>query len=217
MTTPTTAEITNRLEQAGPALSEEDWRLARTATRLLAEGEPLELERLAEALGRPVQEVDQALAKLPWAYRDGNQRLAFFGGLSVAETRHRLHLDDRTLYATCAMDSLFLPPVLGEETRIESTCPTTGQRIALTVSREGVRDVSPPGVVVSFLLPDENGYSDDARRNIGLFCHNIHFFVSHEAAQQWIAQHEGTFELSIQDADELARSYSAQRMFGVHE
>lgn len=208
MTTPTTTDqLAQQLNQALPPLSDEDRRVARTLVRLLADGDPVAPERLAAALGGSTREATEAIAVLPFVYRDEAERVVGFWGLSIGEMPHRLRADGQNLYTWCAWDTLFLPIALGEQVEVESICPTTAQPITLTVSPEGVRDVHPSGAVMSFLLPGEQGFGGDVIRG---FCHYVHFFASDEAARAWTAEHEGTFELSIEDGFELGRRWAAQ-------
>lgn len=213
------AELFKGLEAAfRPMTGEHDRRLAGTLYRLLAEGQPVETGRLAEAVDSPEGEVAADLAEAPFeviVYQDDQGRVVGFGGLAVAElgeTPHRLHVGGPELYAWCADDALFLPIVLDREARVESSCPTTGERITLTVSPEGVSDLEPSGAVMSFLDPGTleargvEGWGGDVIRN---GCHFIHFFASDEAAQAWISQHPGTIQLSIEDGFELGRRWIA--------
>ncbi|MGH2962540.1 MAG: organomercurial lyase [Solirubrobacterales bacterium] len=225
MTTRTTATELAKGPQAAfaPMTGEGERRLATTLFNLLAEGEPVEIGRLAQAAGRQETEVVADLAKPPFeplVYRDRGGRVVGFGGLGVAalgETRHRLQLDGRELYAWCAEDALFLPIVLNREVRVESSCPVTGERISLTVSPEGFTDLEPSGAVMSFLDPPafeargEESWGGDVIRN---GCHFIHFFASNEVAQAWISEHPGTLQLAIEDGFEVGRRWVAYA-FGV--
>lgn len=205
----TAATLVNDLEAAIPAAH--DRRLAFTLARMLGEGEPVAAGRLAAALGRPEPEVAKELASLPGVYRDDDERVVGSWGLSVVEMPHRLRVEGRELYAWCAWDTLFLPIVLGETAEVESSCPTSGERISLTVSPDGVSDVSPTGTVMTFLLPGDDGFSGDVIRS---FCHFVHYVASSDAAGSWTSEHEGTFQLTIEDGFELARFWAA-RLFGV--
>lgn len=216
MTTRTTAaELLEPLEATfPPARSADDRWLASTLFRLLAKGDPIEDARLAGAVGRPEAEVTASLGEPPFEsllYRDDHQRIVGFAGLAVgdlAKSPHRLRLDGPELSAWCAGDALFLPVVLDGEARVESRCPGTGERITLTVSPEGFRDLEPSGAVMSWLLPDELAARAEAGGDvIRNFCHFIHFFVSEEAAQEWIAQHPGTTQISIADGFEIGRRW----------
>jgi alkylmercury lyase len=96
---------------------------------------------------------------------------------------------------------MFLPELLGESANVTSRCPSTGRPIFLTLTPDGPVDLDPPEAVMSFLEPEERFGSNV----ITSFCRYVHFFVSSEAAATWIADHPGTFELSIDDAYRLAQ------------
>jgi len=212
---PTIADLLDKLENALPPLTDQDRSLARTCVSLLADGQPVRIERLAGALGRPQWEVDEDLAKLSWVYRDDQNRVIGYGGALVIETPHRLLVDGREFYAMCAGDALLLPLSLDRETRVESTCPTTKKRITMTVSSAGVRNLTPAGVVMSYPLPGDDGYSFTGDL-AGRLCSYAHFFASEDAAKSWIAAHQGACQLSIEDGFTLAQWWTA-RLFGVGE
>jgi alkylmercury lyase len=203
---------------ASPALTDADRRLVRALTRLMVQDGPVPTARLAGALGRPREEVEEALDALPFIYHDEQGHIVGFWGLSAVETPHRLVQDGRQVYAWCAQDTLFLSIVLDilfdRPVRVESTCPTTGARIRLDVSSSGVTGVEPEGVVMSFLRPPDPAaaLSGDAVTNL---CHFIHFFASEEAAREWTTAHEGTFPLEIEDAWPFARETALHEWFGV--
>jgi hypothetical protein len=115
------------------------------------------------------------------------------------------------LFAFCAMDALYLPFLLDEKIGIESTCQTTGEPITLTVSPEGPSEVSPASTAVSLRIPAE-GFTGESSQVIENACHFTHLFASDEAAEQWAAQHDGVFVVSIEDASELAAGSLAPRL-----
>lgn len=115
-----------------------------------------------------------------------------------------------TLYAWCALDTLLLPLALGRMARVRSTPPAGGGTVELTVDAAGVRDITPPGAVMTLLRPSEALGVDVS----GRFCCFVHFFASEEAAQTWAERVEGTFVVSIEDGAELGRLL-AGRMFGA--
>jgi alkylmercury lyase len=179
---------------------------------LLADGLPVEIERLSDAMGRPAPEVDGDLARLPWVFRDDQNRVIGYGGAILLETPHRLLIDGRQLYSSCAGDALFLPFIF-DGARVESTCPTTKEQINLTVSAAGVSDITPADVVMSYPLPGDDGFSFTGDL-VSRLCSFAHFFASEEAAEAWTAKHEGAFPLSIEDGFTLAQWWAA-RLYGI--
>jgi alkylmercury lyase len=123
-----------------------------------------------------------------------------FWGLSIRPMPHRITVNAHTLYTWCAWDTLFLPELLGATAEIESTCPTTGQPITLTVDGTKVTGRHPAETVLSFLHRDEPFDAD----SIATFCHYVHFFANPEAAAEWTGEHEGTFTLSLADGSAVA-------------
>jgi alkylmercury lyase len=145
-------------------------------------------------------------------FRDEDGRVIGFLGLSVVEFgEHRIELDGRRLTAWCAWDTLFLPGLLGRSARVRSRCPVTGETISLTVSSDGPSGLRPAATVLSFMAP-ERPFDADVLRS---FCQFVHFFASQTAADEWIAQHPGTFTLSIDDGFELGRRTNAAALGGA--
>ena len=175
---------------------------ALTLLRLLAQGEPVDVQCLSEAVGLPAAYVDQTLERSPGVFRDDRHRVVGFMGLSVIEiSDHRIHIGGRSLWAWCAWDTLFLPELLGETSRVSSRCPSTGAGISLTVTPNGPVDLAPPEMVVSFLAPEQRFDANVLQS----FCHFVHFFASPDAVASWTAEHPGTFPLSIDDAYRLGQ------------
>lgn len=86
--------------------------------------------------------------------RDERGRLVGFG-LTLHPTPHAFTSDRRTLYAWCATDALQFPGSLDRAGVVESTCPATGTRIRVELTRTEVLDVDPPEAVVSKVRPTE--------------------------------------------------------------
>ena len=88
--------------------------------------------------------------------RDGEGRIVG-AALTANPTPHRVRFDSQRLYAWCALDTLFIPGLVGRSATVESTCPTSGAPIRLTVTPEGVDAADPIGAVVSVVLPGAGG------------------------------------------------------------
>lgn len=181
---PTVDQYWEALRAALPELSPEDQRAAVALYRKLAQGRPLGAGDVAEALEVSVDD--------------------------TAPMHHRFTVNGRTLWTWCAWDSLFIPEILGETARIESSDPGTGEVVRLTVSPTRVEAVEPEGAVVSFLLPDAHDFDTSAANVMAKFCHFVFFFASRGSGERWVARHPGTFLYSVDDAFALAKRLNAQ-------
>jgi len=204
------SELADRL--VGGAMARFDGRSRRVAVnlyRLLAEGSPVPLARLAAAVNLPVETVSEILSRYA-TFSDGGGAIIGFGGLTVVEMLpHRFQLEGRTLYTWCAWDSLFIPGILGKPADVASRDPITRTPISLAVAPDGVKEVWPQSAVLSFLAPDRTF----DRNVIADFCHFVHFFSSPETGDAWTAQHPGSFLLSVENAFMLGQVTNA-RNFG---
>jgi alkylmercury lyase len=194
--------LATRIAAFMPDLDPPLQRAALTLLGLLAQGKPVEVQRLSEALAMPATYLDETLERSPGVFRDDHGRIVGFIGLSVAQiSDHRLHIDERSLWAWCAWDTLFLPELLGETVRVSSRCPSTGTPISLTVTPDGPTDLVPREAVVSFVVPQQQFDANVLKS----FCHFVHFFASPDTAASWTAEHPGTFPLSVDDAYRLGQ------------
>ncbi len=187
-------------------LSADEQRLVVEIYRALLRGEAPTADDVADRLQADPRRVQATVAEWPGAYFDKQQRIEGFWGLSRAEMAHRVTVDGRTTYAWCAFDPLFILPVAGVTGMVTSTCPVTGQRIRLTVTPDGVRDLSPHDVVVSLLAPTGRF---DANVRV-TFCHYVLFFASPDAGKEWTATHPDTFLLNMRDAFAIARQVNRE-------
>lgn len=191
-----------------PALTESQARIGIGLFRMLAEGKPVSLERLAEQLSLPADEVSTMLATLPLVFHDDEGRIVAFWGLGLGKTRHRVEVDGRTLYAWCLPDTLYFPRVLGKSVHVRSMSPA-GHEFSLLVRPDGVENVSPEGGVVSFVQLEGKQFDDNVINN---FCHYQYLFTSEEEGYRWAEEQptdililtvdEG-FELMARIADAL--------------
>ena len=123
---------------------------------------------------------------------------------------HRLRHAGTVLSAWCAFDPLFLARIIGD-LQVTTADPVTGEAITYHMSPDGAIDgASHPDAALSFLRPDKP-WADDVQTT---FCHYVHHFTSPSTAQRWTAAHPGTFVISLDDAAELARRFTA-RTFGT--
>jgi len=154
---------------------------------------PVEVERLAAATGRPVDET-LALARqfLKVNVQDGLVHL----DLSAAGTpaRYRLQIGARTIdVGGCAPDIVWIALLAGTPIHAEATCPATRSPIRVDFTPDGVGRVEPPSTVIAVISPlapqlQQLSSREQADADI---CSQQPFFASAEAAAHWQAQHRG--------------------------
>jgi alkylmercury lyase len=188
-----------------PKLDSFEQRLSRQLYRLLAQGRPVERAELAQRLGSEVKTVNKILEGWPAVFSDSRNRVVGYWGLTIPgahSTRHQMTINGRKLFAWCAWDTLFLPQLLAETAKVESTSPNSEAMVRLKVTPDRVEWQDPADAHMSFLLPDPEWVKNDVLTS---FCNFIHFFPSRHAGETWAEQHAGTFLLTIDEAHLLAR------------
>jgi alkylmercury lyase len=199
-------ELAEAMLAARPGLSSAGRELVRAIYRRLALGRPIPETTLAAETRQSSAWVHETLRYWPGVFRDDQQHIIGFWGLTVADMPpHRYTVGDVTLSTWCAWDTLFITPILDRTCSVESVDASTGEPVALTVTPTAVMSTSTPGVVVSFLDPAGKFDTDVIER----FCHYVHFFDRPENGERWCAKHPGTFLLDLADAFTLARRYAA--------
>ncbi len=212
-TSSTDIDQASAMMDAVPALGEDAKRLAVELYRQLALGEPVRQESLAEALGVPSEEIAALLQDEQlkgWVFYDDENSVIGFRGLAIRKMLHRFEVDGRTLYTWCAIDSLFIPDLLGKPAKVESRDPHTGTAITLTVTPDGVESVEPAAAVMSILIGDPEVVKTNPTKVMASFCHHIFFLESPETGAEWAAQHgEGTFLVTLDEAFALGKRFNA--------
>ncbi len=207
--------ILRRLGSEMPALSASAQAVALGLYRALAGGRPVSRAGLATATDRSPAEIDQLFDDGPFrdlvVHNDGGEVVGF-GGLSLNPTAHRLRVGDRSLYAWCAWDTLFLPHILGATADIESRDPTTGESIRLRVSPSGIDFADPTSPLVSFVASDGTPKKCNVEEAIAAFCDHVHFFATPESAERWIGARDDAFLLPLDDAFRLGRLRNQARL-----
>ncbi len=177
-------------------------RVAVAVYQLLADGNPVPVSAIANRSGTDSAFVEQALGGWPGVFRGEDGNVIGFWGLAVPEMAHRFHAQGgKPIYAWCALDPFLIVPVIQRTARVESTDPVTAQPITMTVTPDGVEDLSPASAVVSLLAPDKP-FDRDV---IQTFCHFVLNFASRESAHQWASGREHIVVFPVTDAFEVGR------------
>lgn len=205
-------QLLTALLAARPAMDDDDRALAVAVYRRLALGDPVREAELGSDTGQPVAGVHRRLRSWPGVYRNQDQDLIGFWGLTIADTPpHRYRVRDVQLWTWCAWDTLFITRILSATAHVESVDAHTAEPITLTVATNGTISSRRSEMVLSFLDPAGRFDADI----IASFCHYVHFFAHPDHGHRWTAQHPGTYLLSLDDAVEVGQRFADDLLPGT--
>ena len=200
--------VTESVLRLFPRLNDVEERISLGLYRLLAKGEPVPADLVAEVADMSVDAVKSTLGSWYGVQRDSAGRVTGYWGLTIAPTRHRLRVDNRTLFTWCAWDTLFLPQLLDATAVVQSQCPVSGDPVSLEISPAGYRWQSDAPLLVSFVLPEQAAVEADV---VSSFCCHVHFVHGPAAGERWMARNPGTFLLTLEEAWQLGMERNASR------
>jgi alkylmercury lyase len=202
-----------RLQAIAQAISKRQERYQRHTllfdqlVRLLVQGRPVAPELLARRLHRDLEEVRSALQAHPEVEYDAQGNLVG-SGLTLVPTTHQFRVEQRTLFAWCAFDTLTYPVELHLSAQVTSRCPVSGSSIQLTVTPEQVLDLDPEEAQVSLVVDVAAECCSNVREDV---CNYGHFFASREAAFLWQAAHPQVVILSVEEAYQVGKLLEGPR------
>jgi len=163
------------------------------ARQLATTGQPTTAAHIAAALGLPEKRVEDLLdtfADTGFAFRDEDGSVLAMccltvPGTAVPGTPHRVTIKARggpTVYAWCALDTLYLSYMFDVPVRVWSICPITRRSISCIIKPDGtVLGATPSEAVLSVLIP-HGPITKDVRSS---FCHYVTFFADEETGRAW--------------------------------
>jgi len=192
--------LSEAIAAATVGLDDQGRRIVVALFDLLAHGDPITPAEVAARAREPEAVVLRMLKDWPGVFWDDQGRVVGFWGLAIPEMDHRFHAEGgKPMYAWCALDPFLIVPVIRRPARVESKDPVTGQRITMTVTPQGLEDVSPASAVVSFIAPVKP-FDFDV---IESFCHYVLNFASRETAERWASERKGIVLLPAAEAFEV--------------
>ncbi len=180
--------------------------------RRLTEGKPLnaqDVEEIAASVGLTREQADNVLNWIAEKNDDGE--IVGMAGLSQNQWNQKFRINGRDFTTWCALDTLYLPQVIGQAAEVEAPDPETGETVRFTLGPDGV-DEAPEGAVISIVVPKiaEKGI-ESAEQVWTAFCSYSHYFTSVENGQKWFAgKHVEPIFLSIDEGHELGGKWFAQ-------
>lgn len=161
----------------------------------LIKGDPLSETEMADRLQITTDKLHDIIDAFHNIERDGRGKILGLGGFTLHPTRHRCTLDERVFYVWCAGDSLGFPVLLNKPVEVASSCYATNYPIQLTVTPDSIEDLSPPGAVVSIIIPED--IPKDIR---GFYCDRVNYFKSEEAAEDWLNRNGDAMIMPVREA-----------------
>ena len=198
---PNRTAVSDTVAHLAARWSHADKRILRAVFPLLAEGKPVPVTRIAEAIGALPSRVESAL-ELGRAERDSEGRVVELSGLTLSPTMHRVEIDDIVLFSCCALLAQLVPLILGRPIRVESVDPVSRHLVRLDVVPEGVTAVMPATAVGSFVVTQPRGVAQDVGAN---FCSQVLFFASPDSASVFVEADPRRYTLGIDELHEAAR------------
>jgi alkylmercury lyase len=191
------------IAQAMPPLTAKQLDLVLAAYRALLGGRAAEVAAIAADAGWEASEAANQLAEWPGVYLDEAHRVIGFWGLTVEPiSTHLVTTKSGSAWAWCALDPLFILPLLGERGTVAARSAATGTPVELEVTPDRASRISPgDDVYVSFLIPS-GPFTSDVRLT---FCDYVLFFAGKPAADRWTNEHPGTTALPLEDAAAIGR------------
>ena len=200
-------ELKNLFVLAFPALNKTGQQQALQLYQLLAKGEPVTLESFSEAVKLNKTEARRLLDNWTGVNFDAEQSISAFWGVSTSETMHCFQLGDQTLYTWCAWDLLFVPVIYKKTITAETQCPITHQTIKLTISENGIEQLTPSTSMITFIKPDLQQLKDNVTSS---FCQYIFFVESKETGHKWLQKNPDGFLLELDQGFELGHGIIQQ-------
>ena len=205
MSDPTTVDrYADAIAQAMPPLTARQLDLVLAAYRAMLAGKPSEIAAIAADAGWDSGEAGNQLADWPGVYRDESNLVIGFWGLTVEPiSTHLVTTEAGSSWAWCALDPLFILPLVEERGTVVARSEVTGTPVELDVAPDRTNSLSPGGdVYVSFLVPSEP-FTSDVRLT---FCDYVLYFDGKPAADRWTNEHAGTTAMPLEGAAAIGRA-----------
>jgi hypothetical protein len=166
----------------------------------LATGRPLEIQEIAGASAKRVEEVQLALDS-GRCERDSRGRLIDLYGLTLTPTLHRLETNGRVLYSCCALWAHVIPKLLDCTVRVESVDPQTRQIVRLSISPAAIESVEPGEGAATLATARRESVEADVCQ---AFCCHVRHFISSDSAEAFAHESTARHAVSLADLEEAA-------------
>lgn len=172
--------------------------------RRLKFGKALSEGEIVEATGKSQAYVREFLSQADRMGAELDDKGNLVGAvLTLRRTPHRFIVGSRRMFAWCALDTLFLPALIGEPARVRSTCPVTARNLEIVVGPDRIVSAAPSTIAVSVV--DPSTMCCEVPGPESSICSSMHFFDSWSAGQSWVKGRLGVGLCSIEEAFQIAQ------------
>lgn len=187
--------ISNTIADLAARWNNADNKLLRQVFPMLAEGRPVEVERIAERTGTTVKVVQKALVN-GRASRDSYGHVIELSGLMLDPTLHRIEVKGIALFSCCALLAHMTPFFLGRPVILESVDPQNRGIIRLEINSRSIESITPSEAVGTFVVTKQHELDANIRE---AFCSHVHHFTDLESAKIYASSDVRRYVLGIEE------------------
>ncbi len=170
--------------------------------RLIASGEPLDENQLAEALYIGADAFSAALSA-SLAEIDSLGRVSELFGITRETTLHRIDVGGETLFSCCALVAHMVPAIMQQAVTVESIDPINGDKIRLAISADSeLQRVHP---LISRASMVDCAVEEIVSSPRTKFCCHVKHFATSETATEFSSKSSNRYVMTIEEFHEAAK------------
>jgi alkylmercury lyase len=167
---------------------------------LLARGEPLTVDQIANAAGVNDHAVEEALRKARCAFNESGCLIDLFG-MMLTPSYHRLEIDGKVVFSCCALWSHVIPKLVDRVVQIESVDPQSRELVRLEIAPGKVQSVHPVTALATMAVADAASIEQDVG---SAFCRHVRHFASSDSARKFAAESPSCRVVEVDELHEIA-------------
>ncbi len=170
--------------------------------RLIASGEPLDENQLAEDLYIGADAFSGALGA-SLAEIDSLGRVSELFGITRDTTLHRIDVGGETLFSCCALVAHMVPAIIQQAVTVESIDPINGDKIRLAISADSeLQRVHP---LISRASMVDCAFEEFIATPRTKFCCHVKHFATSESAAEFSGKSSDRYVMTIEEFHEAAQ------------
>ena len=177
---------------------------------LAEKGRPLTNIEIKDLLGSDeVSSVLKALQERDLVMLNREGELVGAYPMTAERTPHVVTINDHSIYAVCAFDSLAISSMFKKEVIIDSQCVVTGKPIQIKLNQNVIQYANLPDIHIGIRMQDPGSCAADS------ICREMVFLENAGLAEEWSRRRENAYIFTLSEAMELSSNYFAQLLYQV--